>query len=349
MLSRLFREAHCCAEWFDDPMNNQNMSLSRTHRASHFQAINALDTRPSIISNPSTSMPGVKTSFFWQHRLTEGGLILSMALYYLVGNPNIKVPGHSQADQLLTSLSQHVNPLYSLPFLLIFALLSWYRLPFAVALLPLSFPYYYIQKTVYQTTVHGKTHTTAFGLVEIALWTCIAVACLQILFQAVFLRRRWSYWLSWKELRDRVGPFMFPVLVFFVAALLANFIAYSRTDALRAFREEVVGPLLYLILILACLRSYQDVKRLLLALFGTGFVIALLGIIQDLFLKNLIKADAGGLVRITTVYGSGNNIGLLFDYTLPIGLALVLSRVTWKVRLTVFALCLPVLVVLDQT
>jgi len=349
MLSRLFREAHCCAEWFDDPMNNQNMSLSRTHRTSRVQDINELDTRPSIISIPSTSMPGVKTSFFWQHRLTEGGLILSMALYYLVGNPNIKVPGHSQADQLLTSLSQHVNPLYSLPFLLIFALLSWYRLPFAVALLPLSFPYYSIQKTVYQTTVHGKTHTVAFSLVEIALWTCIAVACLQILFQAVFLRRQWSYWLSWKELRDRVGPFMFPVLVFFVAALLANFMAYSRTDALRAFREEVVGPLLYLILVLVCLRSYQDVKRLLLALFGTGFVIALLGIIQDLFLKNLIKADAGGLIRITTVYGSGNNIGLLFDYTLPIGLALVLSRVTWKVRLTVFALCLPVLVVLDQS
>src|SRR5258708_9446861 len=229
MLSRLFREAHCCAEWFDDPMNNQNMSLSRTHRASHVQDINELDTRPSIISIPSTSMPGVKTSFFWQHRLTEGGLILSMALYYLVGNPNIKVPGHSQADQLLTSLSQHVNPLYSLPFLLIFALLSWYRLPFAVALLPLSFPYYYIQKTVYQTTVHGKTHTTAFGLVEIALWTCIAVACLQKLFQPGFLRRRWSYWLSWKALRHPLGPFMSPCLVFFLAPLFPSLLLSSLT------------------------------------------------------------------------------------------------------------------------
>jgi O-antigen ligase len=294
-------------------------------------------------------MPGVRTSFFWQHRLTEGGLIVSMALYYLVGNPNIKVAGHSQEAQLLTSLSQHVNPLYSLPFLFIFALLTWYRLPFAVALLPLTFPYYYIQKTVYQTTVHGMTHAIAFSLVEITLWTCIAVACLQILFHALFLQRRWFYWLSWSELRDRVGPFVLPLVVFFVAALLANFVAYSRANALRAFREEVVGPLLYFILVLACLRSHRDMKRLLASLFGTGFVIALLGMVQELFLRNLIKADADGLVRITTVYGSGNNIGLLFDYALPIGLAVILSRVSWKWRLATVVLCLPFIFVLYES
>lgn len=343
-----FREAHCCAEWFSR-MSNQNVSLSRTHRPAHVQDINELDTRPSIFSIPSTSMPGTRTSFFWQHRLIEAGLILSMALYYLVGNPNIEIPGHSPLLELLTSFTQHINPLYSLPFLFIFALLSWYRLPFAIALLPFSFPYYYIQKTVYQTTIHGQTHTIAFSLVEIALWTCIAVACLQILFYTIFLRRRWPYWLSWRELRDRIGPFAVPVLVFFGAALLANFIAYSRANALRAFREEVVGPLLYLLLVLACLRSYQDAKRLLASLFGTGFVIALLGIVQDLFLRDLIKADADGLVRIATVYGSGNNIGLLFDYALPIGLAVVLSHISWKWRLATLVLCLPFAFVLYES
>jgi putative inorganic carbon (HCO3(-)) transporter len=330
-------------------MSNQNVGVSRADDITRVQDMYELDARPSIISIPSTSKPGVTTSFFWQHRLTEAGLILSMALYYLIGNPNINIGDHSQVAQLLNFLSRHINPLYSLPLLFIFALLSWYRLPFAVALLPLSFPYYYIQKIVYQTTVNGKTHTVAFSLVEITLWTCIGVACLQILFHALFLRRPWSYGLSWKEGRNRIGPFVFPILVFLLAALLANFIAYSRADALRALREEVVDPLLYLLLILACLRSYQDVKRLLIALFGMGFVIALLGILQDLFLRNLIKPDASGLIRITTVYGSGNNIGLLFDYALPIGLALVLSRVSWKVRLSVFFLSLPFFVVLDQS
>jgi putative inorganic carbon (hco3(-)) transporter len=334
-------------------MNNQNIPLSRTYLPACVQDINQhtheLDTRPPIISIPSPSMPSMSTSLFWQQRLTEGGFILSMALYYLVGNPNIKIPGHMQVFESLTFLAQHVNPLYSLPFLFIFALLSWYRLPFAIALLPLSFPYYYIQKTVYQTTLHGKTHTVAFSLVEITLWTCIAVACLQILFYTVFLRRRWPYWLSWRELRDRIGPFVLPILIFFAAALLANFIAYSGTNALRAFREEVVGPLLYVLLVLVCLRSHQDVKRLLVSLFGTGFVIALLGTIQYLFLRNLIQPDADGLMRISTVYGSGNNIGLLFDYTLPIGLAVVLSRVSWKWRLTTLILSLPLIFVLYES
>jgi putative inorganic carbon (hco3(-)) transporter len=330
-------------------MSNQDISVSRTHRASRVQDINRLDMRPSSIMISASFTPSVTTSFFWQHRWTEAGIIFSMALYYLVGNPNIKVPGHSQTAQLLTFFSQHINPLYSLPLLGIFALLSWYRLPFAVALLPLSFPYYYIQKTVYQTTVHAQTHTISFSLVEIILWTCLVIASMQILLQAVFLRRRWSYWLSWRELRSRMGPFIIPVCVFVGAALLANFIAYSRANALRAFREEVVDPLLYLLLVLACLRSYRDVKRLVVALFGMGFVIALLGLIQDLFLRNLIKADAEGLVRITTVYGSGNNIGLLFDYALPIGLAIVLSRISWKWRLATFVLCLPFIFVLYES
>lgn len=330
-------------------MSNQDISVSRTHRASRVQDINRLDTRPSSIAIPAPSTSGVRMSFFWQDRLTEVGLVLSMALYYLVGNPDIKLPGHSQVALLLTSFSQHVNPLYSLPLLFIFALFSWYRFPFAVALLPLSFPYYYIQKTVYQTTVHGRTHAIAFSLAEVTLWTCLVVACLQICLQTVFLRRQWSYWLAWRDWRDRMGLFIIPVLVFFGAALLASFIAYSRANALRAFREEVVDPLLYLLLGLACLRSYRDIKRLLVALFGMGFVIALLGIIQDLFLRNLIKADAEGLVRITTVYGSGNNIGLLFDYALPIGLAVILSRLSWKWRLATFVLCLPFIFVLYES
>src|SRR5260370_14910841 len=71
---------------------------------------------------------------FWHDRLVETGLILSMGLYYLVGNV------HFGAGNFL-----HLPPyLYSFPFLAIFAFLSWYRLPFALALMPLALPYYYL-------------------------------------------------------------------------------------------------------------------------------------------------------------------------------------------------------------
>ncbi len=262
---------------------------------------------------------------FWRNRLFEGGLVLALALYYLVGNSNIKLP-------FLQFL--HVNPLLSLPFLLLFAVLAWQRLPMAVALLPLSLPYYLVQKEV--------VGSLQFSLVEITLWTCLAVAGLQWVVQ----RRRWPYASSLAQLRQRLGPFLWPILVFVVMSCVSIVIAYARANALRAFREEVLGPLLYLALALICLRTRRDVVRLLVALFSTGLMIALLGILQYVFFKSTITADASGLKRIATVYGSGNSIGLLFDYTLPVGLAFVFSRRFWQKRLVAFVLCLPLFFVL---
>ena len=70
-------------------------------------------------------------SSFWHDRFIEAGLILSMALYYVIGNGNLG-----------SGYLFHVNPLFSIPFLLLFAALCWYRLSFAIALLPLTLPYY---------------------------------------------------------------------------------------------------------------------------------------------------------------------------------------------------------------
>src|SRR6266480_2381768 len=72
---------------------------------------------------------------------------------------------------------------------------------------------------------------------------------------SLFWHDRWQYWLSCQELRDRLGPFIIPVLVFLVAAAFSIIIAYNKVDALRSFREEVFDPLLYVGLALYCLRS----------------------------------------------------------------------------------------------
>src|SRR5437764_15430646 len=100
-------------------------------------------------------------ALFWGNRLVEGGMILSVALYYIIANPNVTLNKFLQLN-FLSSLS-HLNPLFSLPFLLIFAVLCWCRLPFAVALLPFSLPYYLIQKVVFIS--HGRDY--AFSLVEV--------------------------------------------------------------------------------------------------------------------------------------------------------------------------------------
>jgi putative inorganic carbon (hco3(-)) transporter len=268
---------------------------------------------------------------FWHDRIVEAALILSLTLYYVIGNANL---GTGRLFQL--------NPLISLPFLLVFALLCWYRLSFAVALLPLTFPYYLQQKTVI-------SHYS-FSIAEIALMTCVVVALMQFLLQ----RDKWRYALSWRELRDRLGPFVVPIMVFMVAGGISVLIAFSHRIALRSFHEEIFEPILYLVLAMFCLRTRQDVARLLLALLGAGLIVALLGMAQYFLFRNQLVLEPGGIRRVHAMYGSANSIGLFFDYVLPIGLALILVKTrkafgvlgSWGVRINAIVICLPLLLVL---
>jgi putative inorganic carbon (hco3(-)) transporter len=240
---------------------------------------------------------------FWHDRIIEAALVISMALYYVIGNTNL---GLGRLFQL--------NPVLSLPFLLIFAMLCWYRLPFAIALIPLGLPYYLQQKTV-------VSHYS-FSIAEIALLTCVVVALVQVLLQ----RGNWRYCLSWSELRDRVGPFALPIVVFILAAGISVFIAYLQRVALRAFREEVFEPLLYVLLAMYCLRTRQDVARLLVAMLISGLVVAVLGNAQYFLFRSQLVLESDGIRRVHAMYGSANSIGLFFDYVLPIGLALILVK-----------------------
>ncbi len=272
-----------------------------------------------------------RLSPFWQNRLVEVGMILSLGCYYVVGNSNLG------ASRIFT-----LNPLLSLPFLLVFALLAWYRLPFAVALLPISIPYYYLEKPVYS---HYQ-----FELAEIALGVCVAIALIQLFFQ----QDTWRYRLSWREVRDRLGPFAIPLLVFVLAAAISVGIAFARRDALRAFREEIVSPMLYLLLAFYCLRARQDVARLLLALFASAFLVTVQGLVQYFLFRYTIAPDPDGVRRVHALFGSANNVGLFFDYSLPIGIALLISGHrevfgflnTWGVRIAVGIALIPMLLVL---
>lgn len=245
---------------------------------------------------------------FWHDRVIEAGLVLSMGLYYLVGNVNFG------ASSIL-----HIPPYaYSFPFLAIFACLCWYRLSFAVALLPLALPYYFTQKTVFS---YGA-HRLDFGLGEISVAVCALVAVGQMLVYG----RNWRYRLSWAELRQRLGPFSIPILAFVVAALISIAVAVERTTALRAFREEVFDPLVYVLLVLCCLRTRQDLQRLIGAFFGSAFLIAIIGLLQYV-LAPVHPQQLSDSNRAHAVYGSANSIGLFFDYILPFGMALLIWQV----------------------
>jgi len=294
------------------------------------------DSETAIPTNPpgDAGKHNTRITLFWHDRLIEGSLILSMALYYVIGN-----------YKLGSGAIFHVNPLLTLPFWGVFAALCWYRLPFAIALLPLALPYYLIEKPVYSHYV--------FSPIEISLGVCLLVFVLQLAWK----RTHWRYWLSWSDLRDRFGPFSIPILVFLAAAAFSIVIAYNQAFARLAFRREVLDPLLYVVIAFYCLRTRRDLMRLLGALFVTGFMVASFGMIQYLFFKHTLVLESDGIRRVHAMYGSANSIGLLFDYTLPIGIALLVAPVpyvntflsSWKARLVVFILCLPMLYVLYLT
>ncbi|HEY0753322.1 MAG TPA: O-antigen ligase family protein [Ktedonobacteraceae bacterium] len=273
---------------------------------------------------------------FWHDRLVEAGLILSMGLYYLIGNSNFG----TGSDFL------HLPAyLYSFPFLAIFALLSWYRLSFAVALLPLSLPYYMAHKTVF--SYHA--HSFDFSLIEISLYTCVLVAIGQLLMQG----KRWRYRLTLADLRARLGLFIIPGALFALAALASVAIAADRQTALRALREEVIGPLIYVLLALSCLRTRSDVKRLLGAFLGCALIVALAGLLQHFFFASQLQPPKGD-GRAHAMYGSANSIGLFFDYALPMGIALLVFQLgkalkthsNWWVCLLILAGFVPLVGVL---
>jgi O-antigen ligase len=271
-----------------------------------------------------------RLSPFWHDRLVEAGLILSLGLYYLVGNP------HFGAGAFL-----HLPPyLYSLPFLAVFAILAWYRLAFAVALMPLALPYYLTQKTIFSS----GTRNVDFSLAEILLAVCTLVAIGQLL----VCGKRWRFSLSRAALAQRVGPFLLPLAVFCGAALVSLAVALDRQTAVRAFHEEIAAPLLYGLLALCCLRTRQDLLRLVWALLGSALLIALTGLIQYFFFASLGDQRAHGL------YGSANSIGLFFDYALPLAMALLIFQVRkaalaggkWWPALALLAAFVPLVAVL---
>ncbi len=310
-------------------MNTHNDSLSFCGVASDSPETDRASVTPPPSSSGTPTGNGRKLPTltpFWYDRFFEGGLILSILLYYIVGNQKLPY-------LYISSIGPLLNQLISLPFLLIFAVLCWYRLPVAIALLPLSLPFYEQQRAVVENL--------SFSLAEVTLAICLIIAFLRFL-----LNNRDQ--LSWKQLRERIGPFLWPILLFCGAAALSILVAYSRRFAFRAFHEEVVAPVLYLGLALLYFRTRTDLYRLIFALLGTGLLVAFIGLGQYILFKPELEAQQGGL-RVYAMYGSANSIGLLFDYVMPLGIACLLARVAPKARLLALGVCIVMLLVLILT
>lgn len=196
------------------------------------------------------------------------------------------------------------------------AVLAWIRLEIAIALLPLTFPEYLDLKPL---TFSGSP---AFSLGELGVFICLGVACLR---NALLPGERLASWVWLRRLWQETRSLLLPALLFLIGASLAVFVSPDRHESLRAYREEIIEPLLYFLLILRYLQTRTDLARAISALVLSALIAAGMGIVQGLFhiSSDLLYVDAHTF-RINGPYGSPNNLALLLDRTIPLLLALAL-------------------------
>jgi O-antigen ligase len=270
-----------------------------TARASHWPA-------------PRTAT-GAAVRVLWRDELLiAGGLVLALALYYLVP-----------------------SPLLSLPFLLAYAALAYRRLDLALCLLPLAFPFWYVPKRVLAHAV--------FPLSEVGLAVCVAVALVRVAAGGNWARRA-RRWIARAPTHWMGRPWLWAVAVFLASGIVGVLVARRPHEALRAWRWEVIEPPLYCALLLCYARGPRALRWLLGAVLASAALLMVLAFVQVAFLRVTVAPlaagnrviplprEAGGYRATAFLYGSGNSLAAYLERAAPFALALALAPAAAHLR-----------------
>jgi O-antigen ligase len=205
------------------------------------------------------------------------------------------------------------HPPASLLLLVVAAALAYLRLEIAVALMPLTFPYFLILLPL------SPSGFPAFYISELGLFICLGVMVLRHLFMAEE-RRATVAWL--RGLWRQAGRFILPALLFLVGASLAVLVSPDQHLSLRNYREQIIEPLLYFLLMLRYLRTRTDLARAVGAFILSLLVVACIGISQGVaHLTSFSDSLHASTIRIRGSTFSANDLGFLMDCAIPILLA----------------------------
>ncbi len=120
------------------------------------------------------------------------------------------------------------------------------------------------------------------------------------------------------------SPFLVPAVLFVVAASLSTVLANDRHLALHAFRERVIDPIAYIVLVLLFVRERVHWYWICAAIVVGGLVAGAIGLGQFVLQRDLSTVNGTGIKRVEALYGSPDNLGLLFDRVIPLWLVYAL-------------------------
>ncbi|MFW6068856.1 MAG: O-antigen ligase family protein, partial [Chloroflexota bacterium] len=234
----------------------------------------------------------------------------------------------------------YVAPVFII-YLLALALLLFFvyaRPAWGLAIVAFFFPFYVRTK---------PTGGYAFSPVEVfVLVTAVATA----LSYAGRLRRELaaryqekrdapSLLLRWRALREQLRAADYAA-AFFVLVATVSLLFTERLDvATNEWRMVIVEPVLFYALLRLIGPSTKEMWRIVDAFVLGGIVVAVYGLWQYALGQNVVTV-AGGLARLSSVYGSPNNVALYLGRVLPFLFAVALFGLRSPLRRFLYGLAL---------
>jgi O-antigen ligase len=196
----------------------------------------------------------------------------------------------------------------TLAALLALAVLIFFRLDLGLALAVFCAPFYLLPRPLFERS---------FAMTGIVIWLCALAWLLDA-------ARRWRRGERALGPAGGLQPLDGAVALFLLVATLSLGVAEFQREALREYRTVVLEPVVLYALIRLARLDRAGLWRLVHALVLSAVVVALIGLGQYVAGINLITAE-GGVMRLRSVFGSPDNVGLYLGRVIPLALAVVLA------------------------
>ncbi len=198
--------------------------------------------------------------------------------------------------------------LLTLGSLLALLVLFYARPTIALALIALATPFYLQPRPMFERV---------FSAVEVFTWLAATSISLRWIFEHRNRRTESA------KPRITLNSLDQAVLIFALLAAISLFSAEMRAVAFNELRVMVLEPVLFYGLVRILPLQKKELWRIVDFFILGASLVAAIGLIQYALGINLITAE-GGLLRIRSVYGSPNNVGLYLGRALPVAAAVAL-------------------------